>query len=76
VTALVPLYRGANVIQQTSAPEIAARVLAAKGVSGSCVSYIKAVRDKLRMLGIDDPAVENLCATLDHAEDAALGRER
>jgi cation transport protein ChaC len=68
VTALVPLYRGTNVVQQTSAREVAALALAAKGVCGSCVSYIKGVRDELHKLGINDPAVEHVCGALDKAE--------
>jgi cation transport protein ChaC len=67
VTASVPLYRGPNVIPPTSASEIAAMALRAKGVSGSCASYIKGVADHLGELGIDDPAVVDLCAALANA---------
>jgi glutathione-specific gamma-glutamylcyclotransferase len=64
VTASVPLYEGPNVLPPTSAPEIAAMALRAKGVSGSCAEYIKGVADHLAQLGIDDPAVASLCAAL------------
>lgn len=64
VTALVPLYQGPNVIPPTNASEIAAMALRAKGVNGSCADYIKGVADHLRELGINDPAVADLCAAL------------
>lgn len=64
VTALVPLYQGPNVIPATSASEIAAMVLRAKGISGSCAGYVKTVADQLSKLGIDDPAVTDLFTAL------------
>jgi hypothetical protein len=64
VTALVPLYRGPNIIPTSSASEIAAMATRAKGVSGSCADYIKAVADQLGKLGVDDPVVVDLCAAL------------
>jgi glutathione-specific gamma-glutamylcyclotransferase len=41
VTTLVALYEGTNVLPPTSASEIAAMALRAKGVSGSCADYIR-----------------------------------
>jgi cation transport protein ChaC len=66
-TALVPLYRGPNVMPTTGISEIVAMALRARGVSGSCADYIKAVADHLRKLGIDDPAVTDLSAALNTA---------
>ena len=57
VTALVPLYQGANLIPPTSTSEIAAVALRANGKSGSCADYIKGMADHLQKLGICDPAV-------------------
>jgi cation transport protein ChaC len=67
VTALVALYQGPNVIPPTSASEVAAMALRAKGVSGSGADYIKGVADHIRELGIDDPAIDDLCLALDKA---------
>ena len=36
----------------------------AKGTSGSCVNYVRGVRDKLRALGITDPKVEEFAEKL------------
>jgi cation transport protein ChaC len=64
VTALVPLYEGPNIIPPTSAFEIAAMALRAKGMSGTAAGYIKSVADHLQELGIDDPMVTKLCTAL------------
>jgi glutathione-specific gamma-glutamylcyclotransferase len=63
-TALVPLYQGPNLIPPISTSEIAAMVLRAKGVNGSCADYIKGVADHLWKLDIYDPAVAALCSAL------------
>jgi cation transport protein ChaC len=64
ITAFVPIYHGPNVIPSTSAPEIAAMALRAKGLSGSSADYVKSVAKNLLALGIEDPAVTDLCAAL------------
>jgi cation transport regulator ChaC len=63
-TAFVPMYHGPNVIPPTSAPEIAAMALRAKGLSGSSADYIRSVANHLLELEIEDPAVTDLCAAL------------
>ena len=70
VAALVPLYHGPNVIPLTGAPGLAAMALRAKGVSGSGADYIKGVANHLRQLGIDDPAVADLCSALEKVTSA------
>jgi cation transport regulator ChaC len=60
ITATVPFYEGANLIPTTTTEEMAALVLKASGTSGSCASYVIGIFDKLRAMGIDDPAVTAL----------------
>jgi cation transport protein ChaC len=60
VSALVPLYNGPNVIEGKTIEELATMVLAASGASGTCLSYVNGIADKLSTLGIDDPAVSAL----------------
>src|SRR5258708_11843761 len=43
VTADVPLYGGKNVIRGATTAEAATAVLGAKGIAGSCASYIKGI---------------------------------
>jgi cation transport protein ChaC len=74
-TALVPMYRGPNVIPATTGKsEIVAMALRARGVSGCCPDYIAGIANQLSKLGIDDPAVTDLSAALNtalHAEARA-----
>ena len=60
ITATVPFYEGANLIPTTTTEEMAALVLKASGTNGSCASYVIGIFDKLRAMGIDDPAVTAL----------------
>jgi hypothetical protein len=60
IIATVPFYEGANLIPTTTTKEMAALVLKASGTSGSCASYVIGIFDKLRAMGIDDPAVTAL----------------
>jgi glutathione-specific gamma-glutamylcyclotransferase len=68
--ALVPFYHGPNIIPLTGAPGLAAMALRAKGVSGSGADYIKGIANHLRQLGIDDPAVADLCSALEKVTSA------
>ena len=60
VTAAVPLYEGTNLVRVNMIEELAALVLRASGTSGPCASYVVGIFDKLRAIGIDDPAVSAL----------------
>jgi len=57
-------YHGPNVIPPTSASEIAEMALRARGLSGSSADYIRSVANRLMELGIEDPAVTDLCTAL------------
>jgi glutathione-specific gamma-glutamylcyclotransferase len=67
IIAFVPIYHGPNVIPPTSASEIAAMALRARGLSGSSADYIRSVANRLMELGIEDPAVTDLCVALGKA---------
>lgn len=71
-TASVPLYQGPNIISPSNAVEVATMALRAKGESGSCVDYIQGVAERLQELGIDDPAVADICAALIQARQQSL----
>lgn len=60
VSAFVPVYKGRNIIDGKTLEEASEMVSVASGTSGSCLTYIKGVAEKLSNLGIDDPVVSEL----------------
>lgn len=64
VSAVVPLYNGQNVIEGKTTEDLAAMVLAASGTSGTCLSYVVGVSEKLSAFGINDFSVSALMKAL------------
>jgi glutathione-specific gamma-glutamylcyclotransferase len=60
VRALTPIYEGMNTINMATASELASIVGSARGASGICVEYIRAIHAELIRLGIEDAAVTEL----------------
>lgn len=60
VTAFVLIYNGKHIIEGKTLEEIAAMVLAASGINGVCLAYVKGIAGKLSAMGINDPAVTEL----------------
>jgi len=66
VTALVPVYEGKQLIDGKSLYEIAAMAIAAKGIRGTGVQYVRDVAGHLARAGIDDPAITNLLREIEN----------
>lgn len=66
ILAFVPLYNGKNVIEGKTLEEATEMVLAASGTDGTCVAYVNGIADKLAALGINDPAVTDLCKAVNN----------
>jgi len=64
VAAKVPIYAGKNIISRKTPEQIATLVLTARGSSGRCRDYVTSIAEKLQALGIQDPAVSELCARI------------
>jgi cation transport regulator ChaC len=60
ISAFVPLYNGKNIVEGKTLEEVAKLVLVASGTSGTCLSYINGIADKISTLGVHDPAVIDL----------------
>ena len=58
VIASVSFYNGKNIIVGKDSGEIVSMIRSACGTSGSCVTYIKGIFDKLHELEIEDTEVE------------------
>ena len=62
--AFVPIYEGKNLMVGKTVEEIARMVLKATGKSGACSDYVQNVANQMLHVGIDDPAVTELCEIL------------
>lgn len=60
VLALVPVYDGNNMVDDTTPANLALLIRAARGTNGPCLSYVKGIAQKLAELGIEDPVVTEL----------------
>jgi cation transport protein ChaC len=58
-TALVPIYKGPNIVDAASVTDLARLVAAAKGTSGMCRDDVRGIQLELDKLGISDPAVSD-----------------
>jgi cation transport protein ChaC len=68
ISALVPLYKGRDIIRAKGVADIAAMAQRASGKSGSCSSYIEGVAAHLVKLGIADQAVSEMHRALSEME--------
>jgi cation transport protein ChaC len=60
VMALVPVYRGKNLLSAMTADTRAGMIRIAVGTQSSCRDYVKQIAEALDNLGIEDPAVSEL----------------
>ena len=64
VGAIVPIYRGKNLVRADKPSAMAALVNRASGRNGSCRAYVLDVAAKLEAMGVNDPAVVALVRAL------------
>jgi cation transport protein ChaC len=69
VVASVTVYTGKNIISSKTIDDIASMVAKARGKSGSCVSYVRGIAEKLHEMGIEDPVVNATWQAVQHAQD-------
>jgi cation transport regulator ChaC len=69
VVASVTVYTGKNIISSKTIDDIASMVAKARGKSGSCVSYVRGIAEKLHEMGIEDPVVNATWQAVQRAQD-------
>lgn len=69
VKAVVPVYRGKDVLDKTM-EELADMALIASGSSGQCVDYVLNLEEKLRCLGIHDRVVTSFANLISEKREA------
>jgi glutathione-specific gamma-glutamylcyclotransferase len=60
--AVVPIYKGNNILPIHDLPTLGRKIIGARGVSGSGVEYVQQVARELKKAGIDDQVVAELAA--------------
>jgi len=61
VTAVVPIYKGKNTLDEPL-DQLAEMAISASGTSGDCLNYVINIADQLEKYGITDPEVEEFAA--------------
>ena len=69
VVALVTVYTGKNIISSKTIDDIGSMAAKARGRSGSCVSYVRGIAEKLHEMGIEDPVVNATWQAVQRAQD-------
>jgi cation transport protein ChaC len=64
VTAYVPKYIGRNLLLDLAIDRQVAMIRAARGESGTGITYVNGVAEKLRQLGLRDPVVQSVVDAL------------
>jgi glutathione-specific gamma-glutamylcyclotransferase len=67
VAALVPLYKGKNLIASDDVTILTSLAVRANGTNGLCTTYIRGIFNKLCEMGIDDPAVSAVWRAVEEA---------
>lgn len=68
VRAIVPLYRGKNLIQNKSTEELADMIIRASGKNGNCRDYVLKLDDYMKRMQISDPVVGDIATCIRQRE--------